>query len=240
MSSSHGPGSEVAILSGVPVLVVEDSWHVAKAMKSALEQLGMCVVGLAATTEEARHLVARQKPKMALVDVNLTKELASGLIEELHAQGVQVIVVSGYAMPPLPKNAVAAFLPKPFSDTDLITILCATAARLHDSIEHTTRRSAVAQPLRRYVQSALKSVSSECEVDLSPKFVGDEIANDLHSIPGCVGRPDGGPTGFLPFDTNPRACTPVRPTLPTNQDPSIVDGQRPVLCGIGRQLMQDH
>jgi DNA-binding NtrC family response regulator len=131
MSSLHGPGSDVAILNDVPVLVVEDSWHLAKAMKSALVQVGMRLVGLAATTEEARRLVAAEKPKMALVDVNLTKELACDLIEELHGQGVHVIVVSGYAIPPLPEKAVAAFLQKPFSDNDLITILCATAARLH-------------------------------------------------------------------------------------------------------------
>jgi two-component system, response regulator PdtaR len=131
MSSLRSSGSDVAGLSGVPVLVVEDSWHVAKAIKSALEQVGMRVVGLAATTEEARRLVAGEKPQIALVDVNLTKELVSGLIEELHGQGMQVIVVSGYAMPPLPKNAVAAFLPKPFSDSDLIRILCATAPRPH-------------------------------------------------------------------------------------------------------------
>jgi DNA-binding NtrC family response regulator len=130
-SPSHELRSEIAALKGMPVLVVEDSWHLAKAMKSALEQAGMRVIGLAATTQEARHLVAAEKPKVALVDVNLTKELASDLIEELHGQGVNVIVVSGYATPPLPKDAVAAFLAKPFSDTDLITVLCATAPRLH-------------------------------------------------------------------------------------------------------------
>ncbi len=75
MSSLRSSGSDVAGLSGVPVLVVEDSWHVAKAIKSALEQVGMRVVGLAATTEEARRLVAGEKPQIALVDVNLTKEL---------------------------------------------------------------------------------------------------------------------------------------------------------------------
>ena len=91
----------------------------------------MRVIGLAATTDEARHLVAAEKPRVALVDVNLTQELASDLIEELHGQGVNVIVVSGYATPSLPKDAVAAFLPKPFSDSDLIRILCATAPRLH-------------------------------------------------------------------------------------------------------------
>jgi DNA-binding NtrC family response regulator len=130
-SPPHELRSETATLNGVPVLVVEDSWHLAKAMKSALERVGMRVIGLAATTEEARHLVAAEKPKVALVDVNLTKELAWELIEELHGQGVQVIVVSGYATPPLPKDAVSAFLPKPFSDGDLIRVLRATAPRPH-------------------------------------------------------------------------------------------------------------
>jgi CheY-like chemotaxis protein len=130
MSSSHVLRSDVSVLKDVPVLVVEDSWHVAKAMKSALEQLGMCVVGPAATTSEARRLAAGQTPRLALVDVNLKKELACDLIEELHGQGIPVIVVSGYAVPPLPERTVAAFLQKPFSESDLITILRATVARL--------------------------------------------------------------------------------------------------------------
>jgi YesN/AraC family two-component response regulator len=131
MSSAHGPGSEAAVLNGVTVLVVEDSWHVAKAMKSALEQRGMHVVGPAANTSQARLLVAEHKPKLALVDVNLKTELACGLIEELHGQGIQIIVVSGYAVPSLPKGTVAAFLQKPITESDLITMLCATVTRLH-------------------------------------------------------------------------------------------------------------
>jgi two-component system, response regulator PdtaR len=83
----------------------------------------MRVVGPAATTRDARRLVAEQKPKLALVDVNLKKELATGLIEELHGQGVLVIVVSGYAVPPMPAGMVAAFVQKPFSEADLITAL---------------------------------------------------------------------------------------------------------------------
>ena len=130
MLSSHGPEADVSVLKDMPVLVVEDSWHVAKAMKSALEQLGMRVVGPAATTKDARRLAAGQTPRLALVDVNLKKELACDLIEELHGQGIPVIVVSGYAVPPLPERTVAAFLQKPFSEGDLITILRATVARL--------------------------------------------------------------------------------------------------------------
>jgi DNA-binding NtrC family response regulator len=112
LSSSQSPASEASTVSGVFVLVVEDCWHLAKAMRSALEQLGMLVVGPAATIREVRRLVAEQKPKLALVHVNLKKELAAGLIEELHGQGVLVIVVSGYAVPPMPAEIVSAFLPK--------------------------------------------------------------------------------------------------------------------------------
>ena len=131
MSQSRSPMSEVPALKDVPVLIVEDSWHVAKAMRSALEHLGMRVVGPAATTGEARRLVAEQKPKLALVDVNLKKEMATGLIEELDRQGILVIVVSGYAVPPMPAEIIAAFVQKPFSEVDLITVLRATVARLH-------------------------------------------------------------------------------------------------------------
>src|SRR6516162_6899682 len=129
MSSAHGPASE-AVLNGVTVLVVEDSWHVAKAMKSALEQLGMHVIGPAANTSQARQLAAEQKPKLALVDVNLKTELACGLIEELRAQDIQIIVVTGYTVPPLPKGMVAAFLQKPITESDLVTMSSATVARL--------------------------------------------------------------------------------------------------------------
>ena len=131
MSSSQDPASEASVLSGVSVLIVEDSWPVAKAMRSALEQLGMRVVGPAAATGDARRLVAEHKPKLALVDVNLKNELAYGLIEELHGQGILVIVVSGYAVLPMPAEMVAAFVQKPFRVSDLVTILRATVARLH-------------------------------------------------------------------------------------------------------------
>jgi DNA-binding NtrC family response regulator len=117
-------------LKGVSVLVVEDTWHVASAMKSALEQLGMDVIGPTATTAEARRLVAAHVPQIALVDVNLKREMASALIDELHEQGVKVIVVSGYAAPPVAMENAAAFLQKPFSGTELTKALGA-AVLLH-------------------------------------------------------------------------------------------------------------
>jgi hypothetical protein len=46
-------GRNVDLLKGVRVLIVEDAWQVAKALKSTLEQMGMHVLGPAATTAQA-------------------------------------------------------------------------------------------------------------------------------------------------------------------------------------------
>jgi DNA-binding response OmpR family regulator len=116
-------------LKGVRVLVVEDAWHVAKALKSALEQVGMDVSGPVATTAEARRLIAEHMPRVAVVDVNLKREMACSLIEELHDQGVSVVVVSGYAVPPVSLHKAAAILQKPFSGSELLAALHGAVAQ---------------------------------------------------------------------------------------------------------------
>ena len=128
-----GRKTDLSLLKGVHVLVVEDTWHVAKALKSALEQVGMHVSGPAATTAEAKRLVAAQVPALAVVDVNLKREMASDLIDDLHEQGVRVVVVSGYAVPPVSAQKVAAILQKPFSAAELLNALHSVVGknRLH-------------------------------------------------------------------------------------------------------------
>jgi CheY-like chemotaxis protein len=63
MSSSHG--LDAPDLKGVRVLVVEDTWHVAKAMKALLERLEMSVLGPTSTTAAARRLIAAKNPSLA-------------------------------------------------------------------------------------------------------------------------------------------------------------------------------
>jgi DNA-binding NtrC family response regulator len=116
-------GQNVDLLKGVRVLIVEDAWHVAKALASALEQIGMHVVGPTATTAQAKDLAAAQGPELAIVDINLKQQTSCGLIDELHEKGVRIIVISGYAMPPMSKDSVAAFLQKPFSGPELIATM---------------------------------------------------------------------------------------------------------------------
>jgi DNA-binding response OmpR family regulator len=111
-------------LRGVRVLVVEDTWLVAKALKTALEGLGMVVAGPASNTADADRLVAEETPDLAVVDVNLKGEMAYGLIDRMHDRGVRVVVVSGYAVLPSSTKKAAAILQKPFSGAELQATLC--------------------------------------------------------------------------------------------------------------------
>jgi CheY-like chemotaxis protein len=110
-------------LQNLRVLVVEDSWHVANALKALLEELGVNVSGPAATPNEAERLLAARTPDVAIVDINLKGEMAYGLIDRLHERGVRVVVISGYAVPQVARSKVAAVLQKPFSAKSLLAIL---------------------------------------------------------------------------------------------------------------------
>jgi len=116
-------------LKGLRVLVVEDSWHVARALKVLLEELGVDVAGPAATLAEAARLVAARLPEVAIVDINLKGELAYGLIDRLHGLGVRVVVISGYAVPQVTEGKVAGILQKPFSARSLLALLRQVAPR---------------------------------------------------------------------------------------------------------------
>jgi CheY-like chemotaxis protein len=112
---SAGPGSSDD-LTGLQVLLVEDSGIVGTAIKDFLQLLGADVVGPATTTAEAERLLSEQAPDAALVDLHLRGgELSHGLIARLHEQGMHVIVISGSSesLSPLPLEA-AIILEKAF------------------------------------------------------------------------------------------------------------------------------
>jgi DNA-binding response OmpR family regulator len=123
VSNTEGAREAASSLKGVHVLVVEDAWYLAKALKSALTQVGMDVAGPAATIVEAEHLIAEHQFDVAVVDVNLKGEMAYDLIDLLHHRGVRVIVVSGYAALPKSTHKAAAILQKPFSMATLLACL---------------------------------------------------------------------------------------------------------------------
>ena len=112
-----------ADLRGVRVLVAEDAWQVARALKALLNDLGMEVVGPAATLLDAEHLAIEHWPEMAVIDINLRGEMAYALIDRLHSQGVRVVVITGYAVLPHATKKIAVILEKPFSASALVAAL---------------------------------------------------------------------------------------------------------------------
>jgi DNA-binding response OmpR family regulator len=110
-------------LRGVRVLVVEDQWHVANALRSLLAAEGMEVSGPAGKTADAQRLADEQMPELAVVDINLKGEMAYSLIDDLQDRGVRVVVISGYAVLPRLSAKVAAVLQKPFNGPELLASL---------------------------------------------------------------------------------------------------------------------
>jgi DNA-binding NtrC family response regulator len=103
-------------LDGLRVLIVEDSWQVGAALKRLLETCGADVAGPVATTADAARSISERTIDVALVDINLRGgELAYDLIDQLHIQGIRIVVMTGYANVPLKQGTVAAFLQKPVS-----------------------------------------------------------------------------------------------------------------------------
>ena len=110
-------------LRGLRVLIVEDSWHIASTVESLLEQVGMVIVGAAASASDAERLAHERAPKMAVVDIKLRDGMADGLIDRLHDLGVGVVVVTGFAPTSTPFVKAAAILQKPFSAGELLAAL---------------------------------------------------------------------------------------------------------------------
>lgn len=101
-------------LSGLRILVVEDSWEVARGLTALLQAWGAEVLGPVATTADALRLTSERTADMALVDIHLRgNERAYDLIDRLHDQAIRTIVISGYAEVSVAQEKVAAILQKP-------------------------------------------------------------------------------------------------------------------------------
>src|SRR5215510_2400438 len=117
-------------LNGLCVLVVEDSWDVGTGLKMLLESWGADIVGPVATTADALRLVSERRPDLALVDINLRDgEQSYGLINQLHDQGIRVVVISGYADVSPAHGKVVAILQKPMREDLLLASIRAARAQ---------------------------------------------------------------------------------------------------------------
>lgn len=84
------------MLAGKRVLIAEDSWHVAHALRMTVEGEGGEVVGPSPTVARACRLLAEGEVDLALVDVDLRGEIAYPLLDALAAREIRTLVLSGY------------------------------------------------------------------------------------------------------------------------------------------------
>jgi CheY-like chemotaxis protein len=79
------------------VLVVEDDFIVAFDMQTLLEEHGARVLGPAASLQEAREVLAAERPNVAILDVNLNGEYVFPLVGELRTHRVPFMFATAYA-----------------------------------------------------------------------------------------------------------------------------------------------
>jgi DNA-binding response OmpR family regulator len=126
-SDRRGGKAATLSLTGLEVLIVEDNDAVAGAMRSLLEEIGMRVVGVAASIAQADASCSSRPPQIAVVDVQLGGDMAFGLIDRLRRAGAAVLVTSGHAAVAEQVTVGTVILQKPFSGAQLL-------AALHDAI----------------------------------------------------------------------------------------------------------
>jgi DNA-binding response OmpR family regulator len=118
-------------LTGLNILLVEDSPDVGEAVKKLLELLGATVAGPAPTMAAAESLLAERLPDVALLDFHLRGgERSDRLIVRMRQQDVPVIMLSGsFEFPPPPSLAGATILEKPVSEAELLAHLSPLAIK---------------------------------------------------------------------------------------------------------------
>jgi len=88
------------------------------------EAWGADVIGPAATSADAVNLVSENSPDVALVDISLRLgERSDSLIDQLHDQGIRVVVISGYPEVLITNGKPVAFLQKPIREEQLLASL---------------------------------------------------------------------------------------------------------------------
>jgi DNA-binding NtrC family response regulator len=127
------------------VIIVEDEFIVADDLRLTLEGAGNVVSGIASSVEQARELVRRHQPGIALLDIHLKGKLTGiDFAKELRMEGIPFIYLSAYSNQAILEAAKATrpygFLVKPFRDKDVLVALDIARYRHENSIDSTLRK----------------------------------------------------------------------------------------------------
>lgn len=113
-----GPGG---LLFGRIVLIVEDSFLVARDLRATVEWAGAVVVGPVARRDKALALISAEHLDAAVVDVSLDPEGSLAIAEALTAHHIPYLIVSGFPREELPVGMHRApYLSKPVEPGELV------------------------------------------------------------------------------------------------------------------------
>jgi DNA-binding NtrC family response regulator len=83
-------------LRGISVIIVEDSFAVARSLKKLLESYDCEVRGMAATADAALALIAHAPFDVAILDIQLAGSDVARVAARIREQGGRIIYVTGY------------------------------------------------------------------------------------------------------------------------------------------------
>ncbi|WP_295042279.1 HWE histidine kinase domain-containing protein [uncultured Paracoccus sp.] len=119
-------------LSGRHVLLVEDQTLIAMSLQAELEDHGLQVIGRAASVEAALALIDRDRPDLAVLDVNLANEDSLPVAEYLRRRQIPFVFATGYgsdfgASPEFDGTPVVS---KPYQVQEILQKLAEAEARV--------------------------------------------------------------------------------------------------------------
>ncbi|OOQ56782.1 sigma 54-interacting transcriptional regulator [Mucilaginibacter pedocola] len=132
------------------ILIVEDEFIVANALRLILVQAGYTVTGIAASAEEADHSLQREKADLVLLDIRLSgKSTGIDLARKLRGANIAFIYLSANSSQKVLEEAKATepygFLVKPFREKDLLVTLDIAWYRHKHSLETRLRQEELLQ-----------------------------------------------------------------------------------------------
>ncbi len=112
-------------------LVCEDQALIAMGIEDCLEEAGVAVAGVFASSAEAFAWIEDDTPEVAILDYRLVDGLCTELATALLARGVPVVIYSGVSRGPATPRALAEvpWIEKPADRERLMRVLASLAPR---------------------------------------------------------------------------------------------------------------